>query len=162
MNHKFYDYHELPHPEIRQLIDRLHHGEADLDAEVMKALNWNETSILPTIELKDALSLIPETWWWHISHLEACVIPTTPPEGLPFSTAKWRNKKGRPITYRSDAHYDRTRLPSAICVAMLMAVYNIPAAMAVQATATDEEPQEVIEGRQARIAAWRDEVKDSA
>lgn len=153
-----YDYDGLPHPEIRQLINRLELSEFGLDAEVMKALKWNETDIHPTTSLPDALSLIPVTWWWHISHLQAVVIPTSDVKGMPFSNASRHDKKGRPITYRSDAHYDRSKLPAAICAAMLKAVYNLPAAFAVRATATEDEPEDVIRTRQARVAAWRKET----
>jgi len=162
-----YDYDGLPHPEIRQLVSRLEEssiGSSDLDDAVMRSLRAGEhrgEEFQPTRNIDDAIFLIPTNWWWNVTHLGAEVIPTVPAPGAEavMTNAGKYDERGRPIRYSSMSHYDRAHLPCAVCAAMLKAVYNLPMAYGVQATATEQEPDEVIKARQERIAAWREQQR---
>lgn len=139
------EYNGLPHPEIRQLVSDIEDREVgpQIDKRIMEALNRHDPFVIcPTISLSDALSLVPEKWWWYISHLEACITPTVNAPGFEglMSNAGAYDKRGKVISYRS-SHYDRSALPSAICAAMLKAVYNLPTAYGVQAYATDKDEE---------------------
>ena len=155
-----YDYEGLPHPQIRQLVDRLERGETghNIDSAVIAALKAGGSGALsPNTDIFHAIKLIPEQWWWHVSHLGAEIIPTTPAPGLEsvLSNATRHGPDGRPIRYNAMAHYDRQALPRAVCAAMLKAVYDLPAAFAVRASTSSHESDEVIEARQKRVAEWR-------
>jgi len=130
----------LPHMEVRLfLVEKLRSERATpgpaLDRAVCRLLKVKPVRPVST-DLAAAISLIPEGWWWHISHLEAQVIPTRPApgmEGLVSNGASY-DGYGRPVTYRAMCH-DREDLPLSVCTAMIMAAYDLPAAFVVQASA---------------------------
>jgi hypothetical protein len=128
---------KLPHPEMRQLVSDIELGETGpkIDERILKALKREKLNIFPTTSLTDALSLIPENWFWHLSHLEVVISPTEDSAG--FMSRLYNTKH---FSYRSYVLSNRSFLPSAICSTMVRAVYNLPTAYAVDAymTANDE------------------------
>lgn len=74
-------------------------------------------------DLGAAVDLIPSGWWWHISHLEAQVLPTVPGDGRlagVISNGRFYEKSGRPTAFTS-LSFERENLPRAVCCAYLKA-----------------------------------------
>lgn len=126
----------LPYIDVRRFIaERLRHEPPshELDIEVCKFL---DKPIVPcTQNLEAAIALIPKCWWWHLSHLEAQVIPTVPVEGAPISNGQLYDFYGRPVGFTAMCH-ERSELAVALCEALLKARYDLPTAFVVQASAS--------------------------
>lgn len=130
---------DLPFMDVRVFIAEKLRQEPpshDLDKEVLKFLGADQREpILPvTSDLDAALLLIPRNWWWHLSHLEAKIIPTTPVKGAPIDNANLYDFYGRPVGYTAMCH-SRQDLPVALCEALLKARYDLPTAFVVEASA---------------------------
>ena len=91
-------------------------------------------AIVPcTRDLQAAVSLIPDGWWWHLSHLEANVTPTKDVPGAPISNSTLYDWYGRPVGFRAMC-FDRDGLPAALCEALLKARYDLPEGFVVEAS----------------------------
>lgn len=77
-------------------------------------------------------------WWWHLSHLSAEVIPTSPVRGMEglLSNGSAYDREGRPVTYRSS--FAREQPALCLCTAWVMAVYDLPSAYHVVASAIQQ------------------------
>lgn len=118
----------------RAKLDRLAYDLAlapspseDLDVRVFKAMSKFLPDLLPgcfTRCLDDALRLIPPGWWWHISHMEARVIPTCPVAGTGgmLSNAGRYDDKGRPVGYDALISHEKERSALALSAAVISAV----------------------------------------
>ena len=129
---------DLPHLEVRKFIaERLRQEPPSLELStiVCQFLGVPEQDHdHVTGSLMSAISLIPEGWWFHLSHLEAKVIPTHDIEGAPVSNSNMYDFFGKPVGY-SAISWDRSQLPVALCEALLKARYDLPTAFAVEASA---------------------------
>lgn len=125
----------LPHYHVRVLLSRHEAGPA-FDREFSRLVGI-PTGPSYSTDLNHVVSAISKTgWWWHLSHLEAVVTPTTPVEGsggmLSNSTAYDRN--GSPIRYWSI----NSKNPAlSLCEAWLKAMYDLPDAFYVVASQTE-------------------------
>lgn len=130
----------LPHMEVRLfLVEKLRGDKAApgpaLDRAICRLMKVKPVRPVST-DLAAAISLIPDGWWWHLSHIEATVTPTCPApgmEGLVSNGASY-DGYGRAVSY-SSLLPDRAALPLAVCTAVIMAAYDLPAAFVVQASA---------------------------
>lgn len=72
-----------------------------------------------------AFNLFPaDLWWWHISHLDASVIPTAQGPGVlagVITNGCLYEHDGRPARYDSYISYDVKRVPVALCCAAIKA-----------------------------------------
>ncbi len=139
MTHEYQWAPDLPFMDVRKFIAEKLRSEQpshELDLEVLKFLSQDvREPILPvTSDLDAAILLIPRDWWWHLSHLEAKIIPTTPLKGAPVSNSQLYDWYGKPVGYSAMCH-ERQQLPAAVCEAMLKAYYDLPAAFVVEASA---------------------------
>ena len=69
----------------------------------------------------DAMLLVPPGWWWHISHLEAEVIPTHPLPDFPVSNSADYRFGGRPVSYGCTLWGDRSLIAHSIATAAMLA-----------------------------------------
>jgi hypothetical protein len=96
-----------------------------------------------TKDIRAALQLIPDGCWWHLSHLEASITPTSElVGGAPVSNAARYDQWGRPISYSAMA-WSRDQLPVAICEALLKAKFDLPNAFMVNASKTEEVAKQI-------------------
>jgi hypothetical protein len=135
--HEFQWAENLPHMGVRRFIaERLRSELPSLELDEIVCRYLNIDRVVPcTSNLQAAISLIPRDWWWHLSHLEAKVIPTTPVNGAPVSNAQLYDFYGKPIGFAAMTH-ERSTLAVAVCEALLKAYYDLPSAFVVEASAS--------------------------
>lgn len=95
-----------------------------LDLRVESFLNDGHAAVpgAPYTSSTDAaMLLVPVGWWWHLSHLEARVIPTSPWPGMPVSDSMDYHFDGRPLAYACMYFGVRERMAIAVCIAALRA-----------------------------------------
>lgn len=98
-----------------------------LDDRLYKAMKRYLPRLEParyTLSFDLALLLLPANWWWHASHLETKVIPTSPVKGAEavLSNAGRYDDEGHPIGYTTMIAWDYNRLPLAMCASIVSAV----------------------------------------
>jgi hypothetical protein len=103
---------------------------AELDRRVFETMRRFVTlkqRLSFTSDLGAAISLIPDGWWWHLSHLEAKVTPTSPVKGAEkmLSNGHRYDDRGRPIGYDVQMYGERDRIPLALCGAIVLAVASL-------------------------------------
>ena len=76
---------------------------------------------LYTASIDAAMTTVPEGWWWHISHLEASVLPAAECKDIPVSNGVLYERDGRPVKFTSHIFHNRQRVSPAICCAALKA-----------------------------------------
>jgi hypothetical protein len=116
-----------PYDDLADEISLLPRPNRNLDYKIHVLLVDDISGNIPqyTSELSAAVALIPHGWWWHLSHLEASVYPNRAEPGLPLSNAIDYNLNDRPISYSYSLRDDRDALPSALCIAMLLAKWAL-------------------------------------
>jgi hypothetical protein len=68
-----------------------------------------------------AMRLVPPGWWWHVTHLEVEVLPTSPWPDAPISDALDYHFNGRPLGYGCSYFGARDKIALAVCIAALRA-----------------------------------------
>jgi hypothetical protein len=77
-------------------------------------------------------------YWWHLSHLQATVTPNKPAPGMEglMSNAAMYDREGNTMDYTS--HFAGDNPAWALCEAWIMAVFDLPVALAVNASHSEE------------------------
>lgn len=129
----------LPHMEVRRFIaEILRKKEPSKNIDIIVCNFLDMVSDVPCTQYLDAaIGLIPDGWWWHMSHLEVVVIPTYDVPNSPVSNSKLYDFFGKPVGY-SAMCWDRKELPVALCEALLKARYDLPTAFYVEASKKEE------------------------
>lgn len=126
----------LPHFAVRSFLAAREPGpDFDRQFAVFAGLPTGPSYSTDLNEIIAALNA--KGWWWHLSHMDASVIPTTPVEGSDgmLSNGTSYDREGRPISYHS--HFARDAPALSLCTAWLKAVYDLPDAFYVQASAKE-------------------------
>lgn len=135
--HKFKWGKNLPYMPVRRFIAerlRAEKPSVELDRIACRFLKIEARPI--TKDLDVAISAIPDGWWWHLSHLEAEVVPTRGVPGIPVSNGTLYDFYGKPVGFTAMC-LDREDLPRAMCEALLKARYDLPTAFVVEASMSE-------------------------
>ena len=125
----------LPHYEVRCFLGAAEPGPK-ADDEFARLLR------LPvgppySSDLNSAVTALDHLgWWWHLSHIEAQVTPTTSLKEVPISNATQYDREGHPISYTSCV-LERNRA-FVLMEAAIKAAYDLPDAYYVVASHIDE------------------------
>lgn len=122
----------LPHYEVRVFLsERVTGRQFDVKFAELVGLPVGPAY---SSNLNIVISALCKTgWWWHLSHLEAVVIPTRPVKGAEdmIDNAAIYDRSGRTVGFRVTAHQPGSKA-IALCKAWVRAVYNLPAAFFVE------------------------------
>ncbi len=126
----------LPFYEVRQFLANATPGKS-FDAEFARLIR------LPvgprySANLNAVVSEIStRPYWWHLSHIQAVVIPTAPASGgAPVSNSQLYDREGSPIKYTS--MITEAGHAMALCRSWLKSAFDLPAAYYVHPSAIEE------------------------
>lgn len=162
-------YPSLPHYSVRQTLAELHADNLASHQQIASLLHWPTGENYATDLNAVVAQLRRLEWWWHLSHIQATVIPTRdadgPLAGLMSNSAKY-DREGHPIQYLDS--FAREQPALSLCRAAIKATYDLPDAFYVNASHSQEVLSRVPksteymmsyyrareESRQEAIAAW--------
>lgn len=96
---------------------------AEFDRRVHLLIGRDQTKPVEayTSSMDAALLAVPPGWWWHLSHLESQVMPTSHWHDAPVSDAMDYHFNGRPLAYSCATYGSRDKIAISICIAALRA-----------------------------------------
>jgi hypothetical protein len=105
------------------LINRLEYNKVETNDNnlIISFIPWSKKYLNYLDNLNHAIQLIPDGWWFHISHLEVSVNPTSNVGNLPITISNDYRLNGRPVEYKHHLWGDKNKISKAICIAVLRA-----------------------------------------
>lgn len=144
----------LPHYEVRRFLAGQAAGVAfDITFALLVGLPKGPAYSTDLNVLVSALN--DSGHWWHLSHLKAAVILTSPAPGLDglVTNSAAYDREGTPIEYTASFSSDAPA--RTLCEAWVKAVYDLPTAYFTEASAKEEAWSRVPWSRKDMMAYYR-------